>query len=54
MYLYVVEEYYEISQYHKIISTQNSLNVQPASVELLGVIIVVVVLAILRNSRCLF
>ena len=47
MYLYLMEEYYESIQYHKIISTHNNLNVQSASV-------VVVVVDILGNSRCLF
>jgi len=49
MYLYLMEEYYESIQYHKIISTHNNLNVQSASV-----VVVVVVVDILGNSRCLF
>jgi len=44
MYLYVIEEYRESTQYHKIISTQNSLNVHSASV----------VADIMGNSRSLF
>jgi hypothetical protein len=54
MYLYVIEEYYECIQHHKIISTHNSLNVQSALVVLLLLLVVVIVVAILGNSRCIF